>query len=350
MAADISTLAGRLGSAILSGLLRTLGQETAAARDTTSNSLPTRFLACVRTSESEARLEHQFKEHLNAGPTKPAQPAKATNGMINGNGLLNTMNTPTVEVWRGRNTEAVRQASVVLLACQPPQLPVIIAEDGLATAMHGKLVLNICAGISESMIRDHIYRAVRLGSLNNNKDVAGESHQADGYYIVHAMPNAASTVGESETIISPPDEAGFPAEYDALVNWIFGCIGTVTEVAPDLMNAASITAGCTVGFLAPALQGITAGAVTAGLDEAVALRMAAQAMKGTAEMVLALGEKPAKIMDKVATPGGCTEKGLQVLLAGAQRGSVSMAYEVAIREAIARAFELGSRSSGSKAK
>ncbi len=64
-------------------------------------------------------------------------------------------------------------------------------------------------------------------------------------------------------------------------------------------------------------------------------------MKGTAEMVLRLGESPGDIMDKVATPGGCTERGLQRLLSEDQYGSVPLAFELAMRDAVARAFELG---------
>lgn len=89
------------------------------------------------------------------------------------------------------------------------------------------------------------------------------------------------------------------------------------------------------------MMGITAGAVAAGLEEDVALHMVAQAMKGTAEMVLRMGERPKGLMDKVATPGGCTERGLRVLLDTESTGSVPAAFEAAIRDAVTRAFELG---------
>jgi pyrroline-5-carboxylate reductase len=108
------------------------------------------------------------------------------------------------------------------------------------------------------------------------------------------------------------------------------------------MNAASMVAGCSVGFFAPTLMGISAGAVAAGLDEKMALRMAAQAMKGTAEMILKAGEDPKELMDKVATPGGCTERGLETLLSPDYKGTVTKAYEIAITQAVGRAFELGS--------
>ncbi|KAH8899826.1 putative pyrroline-5-carboxylate reductase [Thozetella sp. PMI_491] len=307
---------GRLGTAILSGLLAALGRDAASGSNgvkQTEEILPSRFLACIRTAEHGAELETKFSAY-----TVPNS-------------------SPSVDIWRHHNVEAAKQAKVVLLACQPAQLPGILAEQGMANALRGKLVVSICVGIPEAAIQE-----LAFGPSQAN----GTCHTDSDCHIVHAMPNTASMVGESATILLQR-ETPLPTSYETMISWMFGTIGTVTKVAPDLMNAASITAGSTPGFLGtsvrlcPVLLGITAGAVSAGLDENTALRMAAQAMKGTAEMVLRLSEKPEEIMDKVATPGGCTERGLQMLLNKEHKGSVPNAFEEAMRAAIARAFELG---------
>lgn len=196
--------------------------------------LPRRFVACVRTTESVAALESQFQGYL--GPSAANLKRRVA----------------SVEVWRGRNVEATDQATIVVLACQPSQLPAIVAEDGMTAALRGKLALSICAGIPESAIRQHI------GCTPQNGDAKENSHgtSPDDYYIVHAMPNAASMVGQSATIITQPSTSSHGSHCDPLrenyepyVAWILGSIGTLTVVSPKLMNAASITAGCTPGFL-----------------------------------------------------------------------------------------------------
>lgn len=329
---------GRLGSAILRGLLKVLSKDLLTI-NSLPKTLPKKFLACVRTGKSAKLLEDQSMEYL-----MQLRAINDDNGEI-ASGLHNSADEPIVKVLRGQNVPAVARSSTVLLACQPPQIPAVLAEAGMVDALRGKLILNICAGISESAIREHIVRGLRSTPHGRRESEAATS--ADQYYIVHAMPNAASVVGESATILSSR-KSTFPADYETITNWVFNSIGSLTEVPSELMNAASITAGSTPGFLALALQSITAGAVAAGLDEKVALRMAAQAMKGMAELVLAGGEKPQGIIDKVATPGGCTEQGLLSLRASESKSSVATAYELAVKAAIAKAFELGAGSNESK--
>ncbi|KAK7932173.1 pyrroline-5-carboxylate reductase [Apiospora marii] len=311
---------GSLGSAILQRVLEA-GEEQQLIRPSDScNELPRRFLACVRTAESASRLKNRFAAYVVADdiakPQKQEQRARSVQVLFG----------------PGRNVEAVRQSTVVILGCQPSQVAAVVAEEGMADALRGKLVLNICAGITDTVLWDLICRQSPSGA-------AAVDRRRDEYYFVHAMPNPASCVGQSETILSPRP-ADFPLRYNAITDWVFRCIGNVTELPPELMAAGTVTAGCAMGFLVPVLQGITTGAKAAGLDGDVALRMAAQAIKGAAEMVLAQGKTPDDLVREVATPGGCTARGLAVLADEQRTGNVAMAFEVAVKEAVARIFEL----------
>ena len=50
-----------------------------------------------------------------------------------------------------------------------------------------------------------------------------------------------------------------------------------------------------------------------GLPREAARKMAAQTLKGAAEMVLRSGKHPAELKDEVTTPGGCTIDGITKL-------------------------------------
>jgi len=84
------------------------------------------------------------------------------------------------------------------------------------------------------------------------------------------------------------------------------------------------------------LEALADGGVAMGLPRAEAQMMSAQVMAGTAGLVAA-GEHPAILRDKVSTPGGCTIGGLLTLEEGRVRGSVARA----VREATVVASQLG---------
>ena len=78
------------------------------------------------------------------------------------------------------------------------------------------------------------------------------------------------------------------------------------------------------------------GGVLMGLPRQKAALWAAQTVLGAAEMVLAGSEHPAVLRDRVASPGGTTIAGLEVL---EQRG-VRAAIMAAVKTAALRAAEL----------
>lgn len=105
---------------------------------------------------------------------------------------------------------------------------------------------------------------------------------------------------------------------------------------PYMMDAATALCGSGPAFFALILEAMADGAVAMGLPRAEAQMMAAQTMKGTAEMVQN-GQHPALLREQVCTPGGCTAGGLQVLEDGKVRASVA----TGVRTATVAASRLG---------
>jgi pyrroline-5-carboxylate reductase len=300
-----------MGIAILSGILSSLyelqaprnpllsqgtsGTSTPAIEETPER-LPSRFIACVRRPESAKKVKHALADHLKV-----------------------------VKIVQNDNISAVTEADVVLLGCKPYMVNDILAEEGMKEALKGKLLISICAGVPVSQIEQAIYGEV----LNGAPEKEGKCR------VVRAMPNTASGIRESMTVIAtsvPP----LPADTSALVSWIFKRIGEVVHLPASTMDASTALCGSGPAFFALMLEAAIDGAVAMGLPRAEAQRMAAQTMRGAAGLVLA-GEHPALLRDKVTTPGGCTIGGLLILEEGRVRGTVARA----VREATVVASQLG---------
>lgn len=220
------------------------------------------------------------------------------------------------------NIKGVKEADVIILGCKPQMVKDILEVDGMREALRGKLLISILAGVPVEQIHEILYGDVKM-SID------------DRCRIVRVMPNTASLVRESMTVIAtttPP----LPPELNSLVTWIFSRIGKVVHLPPSLMDASTALCGSGPAFMALVLEAIADGAVAMGLPRAEAQLMAAQTMRGTAALVQN-GEHPALVREKVSTPGGCTIGGLLVLEEGRVRGTVARA----VREATVVASQLG---------
>jgi pyrroline-5-carboxylate reductase len=298
-----------MGIAILSGILSSLYeiqpqkslflQSTSGAStpaEEVPSRLPSKFIACVRRPESARKIKQALAAHLKA-----------------------------VKIVQNDNVAACQEADVVLLGCKPYMVNDILKVDGMKEALAGKLLISICAGVPVTQIEETLY----------GETSTGEVEKEGKCRVVRAMPNTASGIRESMTVIAtsvPP----LAAETSSLVTWIFKRIGDVVHLPASTMDASTALCGSGPAFFALMLEATIDGAVAMGLPRAEAQRMAAQTMRGAAGLVLA-GEHPALLRDKVSTPGGCTIGGLLVLEEGRVRGTVARA----VREATVVASQLG---------
>jgi len=312
-----------MGIAILSGILSSLRDMQSAAHSlrpppisttsTTSGTstpqeevpsrLPTRFIACVRRPESAKKVKAALAPYL---------PSSSVSGS-------------PVTIAQNDNVSAVRKADVVLLACKPYMMSEILGEAGMAEALRGKLLISILAGVPAAQIESQLASSAS----------ESQAYRDNPALVVRAMPNTASQIRESMTVIGARDPP-LPAEASGLVTWIFRRIGDVVHLPPSTMDACTALCGSGPAFFALMLEAAIDGAVAMGLPRAEAQRMAAQTMRGTAGLVLN-GDHPALLRDKVSTPGGCTIGGLLVLEEGRVRGTVARA----VREATVVASQLG---------
>lgn len=297
---------GTLGTAILSGIFSSLGESShipsparpdsgivTPSSEAAPPSTPSKFIACVRRPESAKRIRRALGEY-----------------------------SQDLQILENENVKGVHSADWVILGCKPQMVKEILVEVGMRAALENKVLISICAGVPVSQIEEILYGGEETDSQSRCR-------------IVRVMPNTAAVVRQSMTVIAT-SQPPLPPEIESLVTWIFCRIGRVVYLPPATMDASTALCGSGPAFIALMLQSLADGAVAMGLPRAEAQFMAAQAMRGTADMVLR-GEHPAMVSEKVSTPGGCTIGGLLVLEEGRVRGTIARS----VREATVVAAQLG---------
>lgn len=122
-----------------------------------------------------------------------------------------------------------------------------------------------------------------------------------------------------------------------IVQTIFGSVGLAMEVKENLLDAVTGVSGSGPAYVFQFIEALSDGGVRCGLPRDVATKLAAQVVKGAAEMVLVTGKHPGVLKDGVTSPGGTTIAGVEALEIGGFRKTTISAVKAATR----RSLQLG---------
>ncbi len=209
--------------------------------------------------------------------------------------------------------KVVRASDVVVLACKPQDVAGLLAEVGRHTR-RGQILLSVVAGVSTGYLLERVTRGVQ---------------------VVRAMPNTSCQVGESATAITLAE--GAAEEARGVSHAILGAVGRVVEVEEPLIDAVTGLSGSGPAYIYLMMEAMVEAGQQVGLDSSVARELAIQTLKGAAAMLELTGEDPAVLRQKVTSPGGTTQAGLQELFACGFQQAVTRAVASATR----RSRELG---------
>lgn len=210
------------------------------------------------------------------------------------------------------NTQVVEASQVVILAVKPQQVPAVARE--LSGHLDSeRLLVSIAAGLDLAQL------AERFGTQR----------------VVRVMPNTPCLVGEGAAGYALGPAA--TAEDGELVGRLLRSVGVAFEVDERLLDAVTGLSGSGPAFVYTVIEALSDGGVHAGLPRAIATSLAAQTVLGAARMVLATGEHPAVLRDRVASPGGTTIAGIQAL----EDHGLRAALMAAVAAASGRSAELG---------
>ena len=188
------------------------------------------------------------------------------------------------------NADASASADVVVLAVKPQTLPAVAMEISSAVQSHQPLVISIAAGIRTDAINRW------LGG-----DVA----------LVRGMPNTPALVQSGATgLFATPTVSTAQRE---LAESILRAVGLTLWVDnEDLLDAVTAVSGSGPAYFFLFMEAMQAAGTELGLSPADARLLTLQTAFGAARMALESEDPPAVLRARVTSPGGTTERALEV--------------------------------------
>lgn len=216
---------GTLGTAILCGVLDALSLSKTTDIPTLA---PTQFTACITRKLSAYRIQ---------------------------SALVPLTLSSSVTVLTDSNVSGVRSADMVLLGCKPYMVAHILSARGMSSALDGKLLISICAGVKTSDLQSLVPPSTR---------------------VVRVMPNTAAKLRESMTVISPSPQV--TAQERDMVVWVFNQIGRTLVLDEKHMDTATALCGSGPAFFALVVEAMADGGVMMGVPRQESVTMVAQSM------------------------------------------------------------------------
>ncbi len=185
--------------------------------------------------------------------------------------------------------EAVANAITIVLAVKPQELTPLLRQIKPKLAKQ-HLIISIAAGKTLATIHRSIGDKPRL---------------------IRVMPNLPVMVQEGMTAYCA-DATAKPEDHN-LVREIFGNAGAVLELPERNFHAVTALSGSGPAFAACFMQAMTAAATALKLPPEAAELMASQTLLGTALYLQSTNQPLDEFIAAVASPGGTTAAGLDVL-------------------------------------
>jgi pyrroline-5-carboxylate reductase len=191
----------------------------------------------------------------------------------------------------------------VTLVTQWPDEPFDTVLLGVKPAMLDEVAPGLARAVGPQTMVISVLAGVELASLR--------ARFAQARSIVRLMPNLACALGKSPIGLFGEglDQAG-RAELTHLAGMLGRAEWLSDESQFDLVTA---LAGSGPGFVYRFIDALGIAAVRLGLPEEQAGRLAIQMVEGAAALAAASPHSPGDLARRVASPGGMTQKGLDVL-------------------------------------
>ena len=113
---------------------------------------------------------------------------------------------------------------------------------------------------------------------------------------------------------------------------ILHSFGTAEIVQENLMDVVGGVSGSSPAYVFMFIEAMADAAVKGGMSRKQAYRFAAQAVLGSAKLLLETGRHPGELKDMVCSPGGTTIEAVEVLEKHGMRAAVMEAIDACIEK------------------
>lgn len=206
------------------------------------------------------------------------------------------------------NRETAKEADILVLSVKPQMYERVIGEikDSLK---ENATVVSIAPGKTLEWLSE---------LFGSQKDVK----------LARCMPNTPALVGEGCTgVCFGP---GMDDTQKETVMNILNSFGKAFEISEHLMDAVVGVSGSSPAYVFLFIEAMADAAVADGMPRNQAYEFAAQAVYGSAKMVLETGKHPAQLKDMVCSPGGTTIEAVRVLEEKGFRSAVIEAQKACV--------------------
>lgn len=200
--------------------------------------------------------------------------------------------------------------SDVVFLCVKPNVIEYVIDELTATVKNDTVFVSIAAGQTLD----------KLAGMFDNPQAK----------IVRVMPNTPALVGEGMSAVCA-NENVTEEEMQTVLD-IFNCLGKAQSVSENIMDAVTAVSGSSPAYVFMFIEAMADAAVRGGMSRDMAYTFAAQAVLGSAKMVLETKKHPAELKDMVCSPGGTTIDAVAVLEEEGMRNAVMKAMQACINK------------------
>lgn len=209
----------------------------------------------------------------------------------------------------GNEEEIVKNSDTVVLAVKPNVLSSVLKKIDGALGDKDTLLISIAAGKSTEFIANEL--------THDNR-------------IIRVMPNINAKV--SEAICAYTANAKATDDDKKLTEKIFSAVGKIIYLEENYFPLFGVLGGCTPALAYMFIDELARAGVKNGMKKDVALKISAQAVLGSAKMILESDEHPYELIDKVCSPGGTTIEAVTSLQESGFNSAIHKAVDKAVEK------------------
>lgn len=186
------------------------------------------------------------------------------------------------------NQAVVEQTDIVFLAVKPQVVESVLAELRETFQRVKPIIVSMVTGFSIKQIQS----SLNIADLE----------------ILRIMPNVNVEIAAGMTALAPNKQLAM--EHLKICKDLLNSVGKTLEIPENDFSVFVALAGSSPAFVYFFIDAMSRAGVKYGFSKSQATEIAAQAVLGSAQKVLASSKSPWDLVDDVSSPGGTTVAGL----------------------------------------